>query len=74
MLNICSIGIQIPDSKSRVMPIFEDGIFPQWNHLFLCYPCNADFKTALVFKIGPILVVYINFNHPKSYVEISLDS
>ena len=23
--------------------------------------CHADFKTALVFKIGPILVVDVNF-------------
>ena len=40
---------------SRVMLIFEDVIFPLWNHLFLCYPCHATFKPALVFKIGPIL-------------------
>ena len=45
----------------RVMLIFEDVIFPLWNHLFLCYPCHADFKTAFVFKIGPILVVDVNF-------------
>ena len=48
-------------SKGRVMLIFEDVIFPLWNHLLLCYPCHADFKTALVFKIGPILVVDVNF-------------
>ena len=47
--------------QARVMLIFEDVIFPLWNHLFLCYPCHADFKTALVFKIGPILVVDVNF-------------
>ena len=47
--------------KGRVMLIFEDVMFPLWNHLFLCYPCHADFKTALVFKIGPILVVDVNF-------------
>ena len=45
----------------RVMLIFEEVIFPLWNHLFLCYPGNADFKTALVFKIGPILLVDVNF-------------
>ena len=45
----------------RVMLIFEDVIFPLWNHLFLCYPCHATFKTAFVFKIEPILVVDINF-------------
>ena len=40
---------------------FEDVMFPLWNHLFLCYPCHADFKTALVVKIGPILGVDISF-------------
>ena len=45
----------------RVMLIFEEVIFPLWNHLFLCYPGHADFKTALVFKIGPILLVDVNF-------------
>ena len=39
------------------MPIFEDVIFPLWNHLFLCYPYHDNFKNALVVKIGPILVV-----------------
>ena len=50
-----------PSPHVRVMLIFEDVIFPLWNHLFLCYPCHADFKTALVFKIWPILVVDVNF-------------
>ena len=34
---------------ARVMPIF------------FSYPWYADFKTAIVFKIGPILVVDVNF-------------
>ena len=35
--------------------------FSHWNHLFLSYPWHADFKTAFVFKIGPILVEDVNF-------------
>ena len=45
----------------RVMLIFEDIIFPLWNHLFLCYPCHADIKTGLVFKVGSVLVVDVKF-------------
>ena len=47
-------GRLLPAHPVRVMLIFEDVMFPLWNHLFLCYPCYADFKTASVFKIGPI--------------------
>ena len=35
--------------------------FSHWNHLFLSYHLQADFKTAFVFKIGPILVIDVNF-------------
>ena len=31
------------------------------NHLFLSYTLHADFKTAFVFKNGPILVIDVNF-------------
>ena len=40
-----------PVHCTRVMLIFEDVMFPLWNHLFWGYPCYADFKTASVFKL-----------------------
>ena len=61
-VNGCGVGCKCGSGcGGRVMLIFEDVMFLLWNHLFLCYPCRADFKTAPVFKIGRILVVGVNF-------------
>ena len=51
-----------------MMLVFEDIIFPLWNLpvFCVCFSGHADFKTTLVVKIGPILAVDVNLNHPKS--------